>query len=78
MDRRALGIDGETAALRLLRRRGYRVLEQNFRCAIGEIDLIAEEAGAVVFIEVKASAATEFGAPFEAISPPKQRRLTRL
>ncbi|MGH2349059.1 MAG: YraN family protein [bacterium] len=78
MDRRTLGSAGEDAAHRLLRRHGYRIIEQNFRCPIGEIDLIAEEAGAVVFIEVKARAAHEFGAPFEAISPPKQRRLARL
>jgi putative endonuclease len=78
MDRQALGKDGEDRAVVLLRKRGYRIVEQNFRCAIGEIDLIAEQAGTVVFIEVKARAATEFGAPFEAISPHKQRRLARL
>lgn len=78
VDHRTLGIEGEAAALRLLRRRGYRVLEQNFRCAIGEIDLIAEQAGTVVFIEVKARAQRQFGAPFDAISPHKQRRLARL
>jgi putative endonuclease len=78
VDRRALGIEGEAAALRLLRRRGYRVLDQNVRCALGEIDLIAEQAGTVVFIEVKARTRTQFGAPFDAISAHKQRRLARL
>jgi putative endonuclease len=78
MDRRTLGSAGEAAAHRLLRRHGYRILEQNFRCPLGEIDLIAEDAGVVVFIEVKSRGATEFGTPFDAVSPYKQRRLIRL
>ncbi len=78
MDRRLLGTAGEAAALRLLRRRGYRIVERNFRCRLGEIDLIAEDRVTIVFVEVKARVATEFGAPFEAISPRKQRRLAQL
>lgn len=78
VDRRRLGGEGEAAAQGLLRRRGYRIIERNFRCPIGEIDLIAEHAGVVVFIEVKSRTATKFGAPFEAISPHKQWKLTRL
>lgn len=73
-----LGSEGEAGALRLLQRHDYRIVERNFRCPLGEIDLIAEEAGTVVFVEVKARAATDFGTPFEAISPHKQRRLARL
>ncbi|HEY3247391.1 MAG TPA: YraN family protein [bacterium] len=78
MDRRVLGAAGEAAAVRLVQGRRYRILERNFRCRLGEIDLIAEDRGTIVFIEVKARAAAECGAPFEAISPHKQRRLARL
>lgn len=78
MDRRFLGSEGEGAAERVLRRHGYRILERNFRCPIGEIDLIAEQRGVIVFIEVKSRTAVAFGAPFEAISPHKQWKLTRL
>lgn len=78
MDRKALGAIGEEAAVRFLRRRGYRIRDRNFRCRLGELDLIAEHRGTIVFVEVKTRTTAEFGAPFEAISPFKQRRLTLL
>lgn len=78
LSRKALGQIGEEAAVRALRRRGYRVLARNVRCPMGELDLVAEHAGHVVFLEVKTRTGTEFGAPFDAISPAKQSRLTRL
>jgi len=61
-----------------LRRRGYRILERNFRCRLGEIDLVAREKGELVFIEVKTRTSTHFGLPQEAVNWHKQRRLSRL
>jgi len=77
-DRRALGAAGESAAARYLVRLGYRIVEANVRCRIGEIDLIAIDAGVIVFVEVKSNRGDRFGAPEEMVTPAKQRRLTRL
>ncbi len=76
--RRELGAIGEEAAVALLRRRGYRIRERNVRCPMGELDLVAEEGGSLVFLEVKARSTVDYGAPFEAITPAKQWRLQRL
>lgn len=78
VDRKALGAIGEEAAVRFLRRRGYRIRDRNFRCRLGELDLVAEHRGTIVFAEVKTRTTAEFGIPFEAISSHKQRRLALL
>ena len=76
--RRALGAAGESAAARYLERRGYRIVEVNVRCRLGELDLIAIDAGVIVFVEVKGNRGRRYGAPEEMVTPAKQRRLTRL
>lgn len=78
MTRKELGAIGEEAAVRLLRRRGYRIRERNVRCPMGELDVVAEDGGTLVFVEVKTRSTVEYGNPFESISPMKQRRLLRL
>ncbi len=72
------GREGESAAIAFLKKKGYRILEKNFRSKVGGIDIIAEKAGLIVFIEVKARSDHEFGHPFEALNPAKQKRLSRL
>lgn len=76
--RRALGAAGEAAAARHLERRGFRILEANVRCRLGELDIVAVERGVVVFVEVKSNRGGRFGAPEDMVTPYKQRRLTRL
>jgi len=76
--RRALGAAGESAAARHLMRGGYRIVEANVRCRFGEIDLVAIDAGVIVFVEVKGNRGGRYGAPEEMVTPAKQRRLTRL
>jgi putative endonuclease len=76
--RRALGAAGESAAARHLEQVGYRIVEVNVRCRLGEIDLVAISAGVIVFVEVKSNRGGRFGAPEEMVTPLKQRRLTRL
>jgi putative endonuclease len=76
--RRALGQRGERLAARWYTQQGYRVLETNWRCRDGEIDLVLADGPTVVFCEVKARASHAFGAPAEAVTPAKQRRLRRL
>lgn len=66
---------GERAAWEAYRRRGYRLVARNWRCALGELDLIVERDGLVVFCEVKARASSMLGAPYEAVTPEKQRKV---
>lgn len=77
-NRRALGAAGESSAARHLEGCGYRIVEANVRCRFGEIDLVAIDAGVIVFVEVKSNRGGHFGAPEEMVTPFKQRRLTRL
>ena len=77
-DRRALGAAGEAAAARHLERCGFRIVEANVRCRLGEIDIVAFDAGVIVFVEVKGNRGRQYGAPEEMVTPFKQRRLTRL
>jgi putative endonuclease len=73
-----LGRQGEEAAVAFLKKKGYRIIEKNFRCKLGEIDIIAEQGGAVVFIEVKARADHQYGHPFNAVTPAKQRKIIQV
>jgi putative endonuclease len=69
---------GEQVAAEWYRRRGYDVLARNWRCAIGEIDLIVRRGRLVVVGEVKARRSDAFGPAASAVGPAKQRRLRRL
>jgi putative endonuclease len=76
--RQRLGRAGEDAAVDALRARGYRIVERNVRLRHGELDVVAEEAGDLVFVEVKARRSAAYGTPAEAVGPRKQRALVRL
>ena len=73
--RRALGGSGEDIAAAWYEDRGYRVLDRNWRCREGELDLVVAGDGVVAFCEVKTRRSDAFGAPFEAVTVTKQRRL---
>lgn len=73
-----LGRRGERMAEEHLVRRGARVLDRNWRCPLGEIDLVVRDADALVFVEVKTRSSVAFGDPLEAITPVKIARLRRL
>jgi putative endonuclease len=73
--RRALGAAGEAAVARWYERAGYRILDRNWRCREGELDLVVARADAVIFCEVKTRSSTAFGSPVEAITATKRRRL---
>ncbi|NUQ01385.1 MAG: YraN family protein [Armatimonadetes bacterium] len=62
----------------MLQRRGYRIVARNWRCRLGEIDLVAEEGGDLVVVEVKARLSDDFGGPEAAVNVAKQRKLSRL
>ncbi len=78
MDRIALGKTGEKLAQDYLKRKGYRILEANYRCTIGEIDIIAEKKGRLAFIEVRTRSSREFGTPEESITEAKKEKLASL
>ncbi len=76
--RRALGEYGERLAARYLQEHGLEVVERNWRCVHGEIDLIARDGDCLVFCEVKTRRTERFGAPVEAVDRRKAARLRRL
>lgn len=79
MDTRpALGRAGEDVATAFYLRNGFRVLDRNFRCKAGEIDLVVRRGSLVVFCEVKTRSRTAHGVPAEAVDGRKQARLRRL
>ena len=69
---------GEAAAARWYRRAGYRILDRNWRCREGELDLVVARGSEVVFVEVKARSGGFYGTGAEAVDHRKQRRLRRL
>lgn len=75
----AVGAYGERVAARLLRDAGLRVLDLNWRCPTGELDIVArDDAGTLVFCEVKTRRGDRFGPPSAAVNPAKVRRLRAL
>ncbi len=76
--RAALGRSGEDLAAEMYARRGYRVLERNYRAPEGEVDLIVAGGTTIVFCEVKTRTSDRWGLPAEAVAWQKQARLRRL
>lgn len=76
MNKRVLGAQYEAETAEYLSRRGYRILERNFRCRFGEIDLICEKAGCIVFVEVKYRGSSRCGSPSAAVDRRKQVRIS--
>ena len=75
MDRRGLGNFGEERAARYLRLHGYTILERNFRCRQGEIDIIARRLPYLVFVEVKLRKNADHGEAMEFVNAAKQQRI---
>lgn len=73
-----LGKKGEESAVRFIRKKGYRVLEKNYRTVFGEIDIIAKDKDTVVFIEVKTRTSRTFGHPYEAVTPAKREKIKKV
>lgn len=71
------GALGEVLAGRYLRERGYRIVSANYRTRMGEIDIVAEKNGVLVFIEVKTRSEGMIALPSESVGREKQRRLVR-
>ena len=76
--RHEFGQASEDWAEQFLRAKGYRILERNLRMSLGELDLVAEDAGVVVFVEVKGRATEAFGGGLMAVDRRKRAKLVRL
>lgn len=77
MDKKSLGGWGEEKAVRYLRRRGYRILDRNFSCRFGEIDIIASKGGYLAFVEVKLRKNAAFAQAREFVDRAKQQRIIK-
>jgi len=77
MDRKELGKKGEEIALRFLKKNGYRILQRNYVCKLGEVDIIAREKDTLAFVEVKTRTSTTFGPPQLAVNASKQMQLSK-
>ena len=73
--RKRLGQEGEQIAERFLKKKGYRLVERNYRCKTGEVDLIVLDRKVIVFVEVKTRTDDSFGSPFEAVEAHKQHKM---
>jgi putative endonuclease len=73
-----MGKKGEDIAVAYLKKAGYRIIERNYRCVFGEIDIVARDGDTTVFVEVKSRRSERFGAPQAAVGPVKQRKLSMI
>ena len=73
-----LALRGEELASRALKKKGYQILARRERSRLGEIDIVARDGSALVFVEVKTRRGSRFGKPVEAVDRRKQKRLVRL
>jgi putative endonuclease len=76
--RRWFGSRSERAAVRFLRRLGYRILARNYTCPYGELDLVALDGPCIVFVEVRSTGSDDLERPAASVNAAKQRRLTDL
>ena len=76
--RKLLGDRGERAAVKYLKKQGFRIIAKQYRSSYGEVDIIAEDRKTTVFVEVKTRTSTNDGRPFEAVDLRKQEKITRI
>ncbi|MCM8757847.1 MAG: YraN family protein [Candidatus Omnitrophica bacterium] len=74
----SLGLRGEESAVDFLKKKGFKILERNFRTNFGQIDIIAKEKNEICFIEVKTRKNFNFGLPQEAVSITKKKRIAKV
>jgi len=77
-NRRKVGSTYEELAVRYLEKKGFQILERNYRCRFGEIDLIARDGRTLVFLEVKYRSSNTCGSPAEAVTRGKQKTICRV
>ena len=70
------GKESESTAVKHLKKQGYKIIEQNYRTKLGEIDIIAKEKDTLVFVEVKSRKSASYGNPKYAVTPKKMRKIS--
>ena len=78
IQKKEIGRKGEEVALRFLKKRGYQIIERNYVCKMGEMDIIAREKDILVFVEVKTRTSTMFGPPQLAVNSKKQSQMSKV
>ena len=78
MNKRTLGTEYETMAARYLCTHDYTILARNYRTPFGEVDLIAQKDGVLVYVEVKYRSSNDYGDPLEAVDRRKQRQICKV
>jgi len=78
MERQRLGERGEDLACRALVARGYHILQRRYRTRYGELDIVAEHEGLLIFVEVRARGSGRFGHPADSVGPQKQQRVAAM
>jgi putative endonuclease len=78
MYKQSLGRKGEDTAAKWLENNGYTILIRNYRCKVGEIDIIAKKGNTLVFVEVKTRSSTKYGLPQESVSWRKQNKIRQV
>ena len=75
MERKQLGAIGEKLALAYIKKKSYKIIETNYRCHSGEIDIVARQKDCLVFVEVRTRSTTQYGTPEESLSSVKQKHM---
>ena len=76
--KKLLGRAGEIKAVKFLKKKGFKILKKNYQTPFGEIDIIAEDNGAIVFVEVKTRTSEEYGLPCQAVDKRKQEKYYKI
>jgi putative endonuclease len=77
-EKKEIGQKGENLAVEYLQKLGYKVLERNYRCKLGEVDIIALDNDTLVFIEVRTRSSLDFGLPQESINRRKRHQISKV
>ena len=75
---KTLGTQREQLAIRFLKKKGYKILQRNYRCKIGEIDIVCYDHGTVAFVEVKTRFSDKFGSPELSVTEAKKRQIVKV
>lgn len=76
-DRLFLGRTGESEAVKLLKKEGYKIIKRNYKTKLGEVDIIAQDKDSICFVEVKTRQSDRFGLPQEAVKKHKQKQISK-
>jgi len=77
-DNKKTGKIGEDIAIDFLKKKGYKIIERNYKCVFGEVDIVARDRGDIVFVEVKSRRSEYFGDPTDAVDFNKQKKISKI